>query len=208
MIRWLFFIGILSIAGMANFSSEAQAQEPEVLTEVDREPRFKGNPSRPEKFLEKHLSYPEEARLKMIEGVVKISFVITDNGKLVEPSVEKGVDPLLDNEALRLVGMMDEWRPAKKDGEKIDAEMILPVTFELSQDTKKLMQTFSDKGLADEMPLFVIDDKIVNTYVEIPHYNVKSVRVMKGEKAIERYGEKARNGVVIIKTKRGTPPVR
>jgi hypothetical protein len=70
------------------------------------------------------------------------------------------------------------------------------------------MNTLKEAGLTENMPLFVIDDKKVKEYIEVPHYNVKSVRVMKGEKAIERFGEDAQNGVVIINTKRGTPPVK
>ncbi len=58
------------------------------------------------------------------------------------------------------------------------------------------------------MPLFVIDDQIAKATIKIADYNVKSVRVVKGEKAIEKFGPDAKNGVVIITTKRGTPPVR
>ncbi len=205
--RWfLFFIFVFALGMTGN--NHVVAQNLEVKTEVDRSPKFKGKPSKPGKFLENHLSYPDEARLKMIEGVVDVSFIVSEDGKLLEPTIEKGVDPLLDNEALRVVSKMDEWRPAKKDGEKVDARMVLSVPFRLSEDEKELMETFREYGLTEEMPLFVIDDKIVNTYVEVPQYNVKSVRVMKGGKAIDRFGEKARNGVVIITTKRGTPPVR
>jgi outer membrane receptor for ferrienterochelin and colicin len=77
----------------------------------------------------------------------------------------------------------------------------------LSPDEKELMQTLKENGLTENMPLFVIDDKIVKEYIELPQYNVKSVRVMKGQKAIDRFGSDAKNGVVIITTKRGTPPV-
>ncbi|MFW6043228.1 MAG: TonB family protein [Marinilabiliaceae bacterium] len=206
--RWFLLFVLLLAIGVTGLNEAVLAQNLEVKTEVDRQPKFKGKPSKPEKFFERHLSYPEEARLKMIEGVVDVSFLVSEDGKLIEPDIEKGVDPLLDNEALRVVSKMEEWRPAKKDGDKVDARVVLSVPFRLSEDEKALMETFHEYGLTEEMPLFVIDDKIVNTYVEIPEYNVKSVRVMKGEKAVDRFGEKARNGVVIITTKRGTPPVR
>ena len=206
--RWYLLFLFVFAVGMTGFINDVDGQNIDVITAVDRAPKFKGKPSKPGKFFEKYLSYPDEARLKMIEGVVEVSFIVSEDGKLLEPNIEKGVDPLLDNEALRVVSKMEEWRPAKKDGKKVDAQVVLSVPFRLSEDEKALMETFREYGLTEEMPLFVIDDKIVNTYVEVPHYNVKSVRVMKGEKAIDRFGEKARNGVVIITTKRGTPPVR
>ena len=206
--RWYLLFLFVFAVGMTGFINDVDGQNIDVKTDVDHAPKFKGKPSKPVKFFEKYLSYPDEARLKMIEGIVDVSFIVSEDGKLLEPNIEKGVDPLLDNEALRVVSKMEEWRPAKKDGEKVDARVVLSVPFRLSEDEKMLMETFREYGLTEEMPLFVIDDKIVNTYVEVPHYNVKSVRVMKGEKAIDRFGEKARNGVVIITTKRGTPPVR
>ncbi|MFW6267724.1 MAG: TonB family protein [Marinilabiliaceae bacterium] len=206
--RWFLLFVLLLAIGVTGLNEAVLAQNLEVKTEVDRQPKFKGKPSKPEKFFERHLSYPEEARLKMIEGVVDVSFLVSEDGKLIEPDIEKGVDPLLDNEALRVVSKMEEWRPAKKDGDKVDARVVLSVPFRLSEDEKALMETFHEYGLTEEMPLFVIDDKIVNTYVEVPEYNVKSVRVLKGEKAIDRFGDKAQKGVVIITTKRGTPPVR
>jgi len=41
----------------------------------------------------------------------------------------------------------------------------------------------------------------------LPDYNLKSLKVLKGEKAYEKYGERAKNGVIEITTKRGTPPI-
>lgn len=190
------------------FSSVGFSQNITVHSDVDRAPKFKGKPSNPEKFLDKYMSYPEEARLEIIEGNVNVSFMVTSDGKLMEPKIEKSVDPLLDSEALRLVSLMQEWKPAKKDGGFVDAKVSLSVPFELSQEEKEFFQLLEDKGLKDNVPLFVIDDKIVKEYIEVPQYNVKSIRVMKGEKAIERFGTEARNGVVIVTTKRGTPPVR
>jgi TonB family protein len=184
------------------------AQSVNVLDEVDRAPKFSGKPSDTAKFFEKYMNYPDEARLKMIEGVVEISGIVTDDGKLVEPAVEKSVDPLLDSEALRLVGLMQNWKPAKRDGKTINTRISLSVSFKLSPDEKEFMQVLKENGLTERMPLFVIDDKIVKEYIEVPQYNVKSVRVMKGQKAIDRFGSDAKNGVVIITTKRGTPPVR
>ncbi|MFO8000305.1 MAG: TonB family protein [Marinilabilia sp.] len=206
--RLFLFTGFLVAVLLVVPVEKGIAQSGEVHTEVDRQPKFKGKPSRPDKFFDRHMSYPDEARLNTIEGVVEVSFIVSEEGRLHEPEIKEGVDPLLDSEALRLVSKMEEWRPAKKDGEKVTTRMVLPVEFKLKQEERELMETLQEYGLTEEMPLFVIDDKIAKTYIEVPDYNVKSVRVMKGEKAIERYGEEARNGVVIITTKRGTPPVR
>ena len=53
----------------------------------------------------------------------------------------------------------------------------------------------------------MIDNVIVEDYAAIYDYNVESVRVIKGKKALDLYGERAQYGVVVIKSKRGTPPI-
>ncbi len=195
---------VLSFAG----SVVTSAQSADVVQEVDREAKFKGSPRDISKFLDNYMKYPEEARLQIIEGTVLVEAIVTSDGKLMEPGLVKNVDPLLDSEALRLVQLMQEWKPATKKGQPVASRVKIPVTFSLSQEEKALMQTLKQNGLTEKMPLFVIDDKVVKTYIEVPHYNVKSVRVMKGEKAVEKYGPDAKNGVVILTTKRGTRPIR
>ncbi len=59
-------------------------------------------------------------------------------------------------------------------------------------------------GDGDEQPLIIIDGK------EFPDMNmedvdqkkIETIEILKGDKAVEEYGEKAKNGVVIIKTRK------
>jgi len=203
----IFILSILLVLSGVIMTNPVMSQSLKIRSEVDREPVFKGKPGKIDRFFVEYMKYPKEARINMIEGVVEVSAVVTENGKLLEPQISQSVDALLDAEALRLVSLMQTWKPARKKGEEVDCKVLIKVPFTLSEDTKLLMQTLHDHGLTEKMPLFVIDDKIVKEYIEVPHYNVKSVRVMKGEKAVQRYGEQAKNGVVIVTTKRGTPPV-
>ncbi|WP_010662897.1 energy transducer TonB [Marinilabilia salmonicolor] len=204
-IKLLTGILLFCFLSVANFSA---AQSGEVAQEVDKDAKFKGSPRIIASFHEKYMNYPDDARLEMLEGTVEIEAIVTTDGKLMEPEIAVGVDPLLDSEALRLVRLMQEWKPAKKDGQEVNSRVRIPVKFSLSDEERAFMQTLRNNGLTDKMPLFVIDDKVAKAYIEVPHYNVKSVRVLKGEKALEQYGPDAKNGVVIITTKRGTPPVR
>ena len=43
-----------------------------------------------------------------------------------------------------------------------------------------------------------VDGKQVKDSIQIPVDEFKTIEVLKGEEAIEKYGEKARNGVIII----------
>ncbi len=199
----IFGWGTLSAGTLIN----AQSRD-SVYTVVDRAPKFKGNPSDPQRFFDRHMVYPQEARSEALQGVVNVSFIVTPEGRAVEASISKSIDPLLDSEALRLVELMDDWKPAVKDGKPVYSLVTLPVSFQLSEEVLVPLKILVKYGLQDKKPLYIIDDKIAEKYIEVPGYNVKSVRVMKGEKAVERYGPRANDGVVIITTKRGTPPVR
>lgn len=179
-----------------------------IFVDVDKVAKFKGKPSNIDKFTSKQLVYPDDAWRMGIEGVVLIEGVLTKEGQLMELSVKKSVDPLLDLEALRVVELMQNWRSAEKNKVAVHSKIVVPVNFTLTPDERDFVSTLKKYGLDKNPPLYILDDKVLHTRVEIPSYNVKSIRVLKGEKAIEKYGAKAQNGVVIITSKRGTPPVR
>ncbi|MCA0932424.1 M56 family metallopeptidase [Lutimonas saemankumensis] len=55
-----------------------------------------------------------------------------------------------------------------------------------------------------EKPLMIVDGKEIEggSLKDIDSKNIETVEVLKGDKAVEKYGEKAKDGVVIIKTKK------
>jgi len=177
-----------------------------IYTNVDKLPAFKGKPGKINKFIVSKINYPKEAWLNCIEGTVQVSFVVTKDGTLMNVSIEEGVDPLLDLEAIRVVELMKEWKPAVKSKEQVHYRMTVSAPFFMSQEEKDFVETLKKHGLDKNQPLYVIDNKIVNTIIFIQSYNLKSMRILKGEKALEKYGEQGKNGVIEITTKRGTPP--
>jgi TonB family protein len=179
-----------------------------VYDKVDKLPKFKGKPASVAKFVDQHIVYPDEAWRNQIEGLVLVQGVIAKDGSLLNLSIKESVDPLLDMEALRVVEMMSTWRPAQVNGANVNSKVVVPVHFSLSPDEREFVQTMKKYGLDINPPLYVLDNKIVMSRIQIPSYNVKSIRVLKGEDAVKRFGEKAKNGVVIIESKRGTQPLR
>ena len=70
--------------------------------------------------------------------------------------------------------------------------------------TKNDMSPESKLSFPEEInPIFIIDGKIISKeeWEELNTDNIQKIEVMKGEKAVEKYGEKAGNGAVIITTK-------
>lgn len=87
------------------------------------------------KYIAKNLKYPEDAINKEISGRVIVQFAINKNGEVVDPVIVKGVDPLLNDEALRVVKSSPSWTPGKQEGETVKVLFTFPINFAL-QDNK------------------------------------------------------------------------
>ena len=66
--------------------------------------------------IDTEIKEPAEAEEKGVQGRVTLSFTVTSTGKVCDVKVLRGVDPLLDNEAVRVVEMSPDWTPGMKDG--------------------------------------------------------------------------------------------
>lgn len=100
-------------------------------TEADKMPEYPGGTEGLTKYLVNNIRYPEAAAKANTTGKVFVSFIVTKDGKVSKPAIKRGVSKELDNEALRVISAMPNWIPAEKDGKKVDAEMVLPVSFKL-----------------------------------------------------------------------------
>lgn len=120
-----------------NDSSKSNAPaNREVFVSVEHIPEYPGGMGEMMKFLANNIRYPEEAMLKNIQGRVIIKFIVTKDGDVVEPSIVKGVDPSLDQEAMRVVNAMPKWKPGMNNGKPVDCFFTLPVAFKLQEDIK------------------------------------------------------------------------
>ncbi len=104
--------------------------------DCDRKPTFLGS-SDPARFLEKwvyhYLKYPDAAVENGIQGRVLVDFVIDAKGKVTDVKVLKGVDPLLDEEAVRVISASPDWKPGYVRGKKVPSRMSLYVEFRLKE---------------------------------------------------------------------------
>lgn len=95
-------------------------------------PEYPGGLQELMNFLMQNVKYPDAAKAKGLEGKVVVRFTVDAKGKVVNPTVIKSVDPMLDAEALRVVGKMPAWKPASVDGKPVDSQFVVPVSFKLS----------------------------------------------------------------------------
>lgn len=105
--------------------------EGQIFTVVEEQPSFPGGLPALFKYLAAEVKYPVIAQENGIQGRVVTSFVVDKEGNIKQVKVERGVDPALDAEALRVVKAMPKWIPGKQKGEVVAVRYILPVQFKL-----------------------------------------------------------------------------
>jgi protein TonB len=94
-------------------------------------PQFPGGEAELMNFLRSNLQYPLECKEKAIEGRVVVKFIIDEFGKIICLHVHRTLHPALDKEALRVVKLMPDWKPASNNGVPCKACYILPILFKL-----------------------------------------------------------------------------
>lgn len=98
----------------------------------DTMPEFAGGMSALMAFLHENMHYPEDAKKAQKEGRVICSFVVSDKGKVTNAHIVKssGTESL-DEEALRIINAMPDWTPGIQNGETVNVNFTLPITFKL-----------------------------------------------------------------------------
>ena len=115
----------------ARAAKEAETAEP--VTEVEQMPAFPGGSYGLMSFLARNIKYPAEAQENGIQGRVIVQVVIDTDGSVTEAKINKGVDPYLDKEALRVVTSMPKWAPGKVGDKAVKVTFTFPVNFRLSE---------------------------------------------------------------------------
>jgi TonB family protein len=108
----------------------------EPLNRVDEMPEYPGGENALLDFIKKNIKYPKEALTKKLEGKVIVRFIVTKEGKSEAISVLKGINPAIDAEAIRVIGLIKNWEPGKLNGKVVNVWYMIPVTFELPKPTK------------------------------------------------------------------------
>lgn len=120
----------------ANVSEKAVAID-SVMQIPEEMPKFPGGDKALIEFLQKNVKYPVEAQKKGVEGRVVVSFVVEKDGSLTEIKTVKSVDPLLDEEAVRVVSAMPKWEPGKQKGKPVRVKYNVPISFKLTGSATK-----------------------------------------------------------------------
>jgi len=105
----------------------------EPLIFVEEMPEFIGGAEALNKFIAESIKYPALARENGIKGKVFVRFCVNYKGEIQDVSLARGVDPILDEEAVRVVKTLPKWRPGKQAGKAVNVWYTVPINFKLQE---------------------------------------------------------------------------
>ena len=105
-----------------------------VFSIVDKMPQYPHGERELAGFIAHQLRYPKEARQQGIEGRILCSFIVAADGSISNIEVVQGLNPQLDNEAIRVLSLMSKWTPGENNGEKVNVKCLLPIDFKIDEE--------------------------------------------------------------------------
>lgn len=189
---------------------------------LENPPKFPGGISDFYKFLADNIKYPEEAAKQNIEGNVFVSFIVEKDGSLNDIKIDRPLGYGTDEEAVRVLKLSPKWNPGTQNGKTVRVKYNLPIKFNLGKrhtGAVKGIRIESQEGAikltGDQIvlrgkdfedgksPLYVLDGEILENgkISGIDPKTIETINILKDDNGVALYGEKAKNGVIIVTTK-------
>lgn len=127
------FTVILLVLMSFSIDSTAQDSTEKIYVVVDQQPQFKGGEKARAKYLVNEIQYPENAAKQGIDGVVFVQFIVEKDGTVTNIKIKRGVNELLDAEAMRVVKNMPKWIPGMQKGKPVRVMVNMPIRFKLDK---------------------------------------------------------------------------
>lgn len=171
-----------------------------------------------------NVNYPEDAENEGIGGRLMVSYELSEEGVITQVEILKGVHASIDAEVLRVIKSSPKWeKPAMKEGVPVKVSYVMPMNFMLNDhDNSQTVTVLGDHEVLDDINivgylqqpdekfsgtnipknvLIIVDDQEVKNLEGIDPADIDNIVVLKDKAALEKYGEKGRKGVIIIKRK-------
>lgn len=203
---------------VVGYASKAGEEDDPVSEMVDQMPSFPGGIRALMEYLATNMRYPVEAQKNKIQGRVIVGFIVGKTGDVRKAHVLHGVDPDLDAEAVRVIESLPKWTPGMLHGKAVAVKYTMPVTFRLTAGTPDSKPTDAsgalDKGMflsfkEGKQPLCLVDGKEVDFAImrALKPESIEHIKVVSDKATLDKeYGEKGKNGVLLIQLKKQDRP--
>ena len=101
------------------------------LSKLGVQPEFPGGMAAMYEYLASTIQYPDGALKENVQGKVFVQFVVGSDGKVRDAEVRRGVRKDLDDEAVRAISTMPDWKPGQMNGKAVATRFTVPIDFKL-----------------------------------------------------------------------------
>ncbi|TAL74322.1 MAG: energy transducer TonB [Bacteroidetes bacterium] len=106
----------------------SETNEPLFMVEVM--PSFKGGDiNKFREWVQKRTNYPQIAIDNKIQGRVFLTFIVETDGSVSNVTIVKGVDPIIDNEAVKAIQSSPKWSPGLQRGQPVRVRYSMSLFF-------------------------------------------------------------------------------
>ena len=127
---------LIILASLFAFNNQAYSffmpKDTMVYDMPEQMPQFPGGADAMEHFISDNIKYPTVAKEKGIQGKVYVQFIVEKDGTLTHVKIRRGAHESLNNEAIRVIKMMPNWKPGSMRGKVVRVRYTIPITFALS----------------------------------------------------------------------------
>lgn len=190
---------------VAGVTVGASKDDGRVFDVVEEQPRYPGGTNALMTYLRDNIKYPAEAAKAGIQGKVIVQFVVGKDGTVRDVKPIRNISPELDAEAVRVVAAMPKWVPGYQRGEAVNVRYTLPVNFRMDGRSGSESQKAAGSNIAFSDDVYYVVDGVHVSAAELKKISadkINSIEVFKGESAVEKFGEQAKNGAIVVSTKK------
>ncbi len=131
---------LFAMIASLNFATAQTSNTPE------QRPQFPGGDKALMLYLAENLKYPKTAQESSIEGKVLIRFLVDKTGKVSDVKVLRGIGGGCDEEAVRVVKNLPDFKPAMQDGVPVKTFYNIPVFFKLDNNEREIIKIAAPDG--------------------------------------------------------------
>ena len=123
-------------AGIVETAAEALEKNPDAVLPfalVESKPTFNGGDANDfSKWVNENIVYPQSAIDDNISGKVILQFTVSKEGDVKDVKVLRGVNEVLDAEAVRVVSASPKWEAGSQNGVPVSVNYTFPVVFRIN----------------------------------------------------------------------------
>lgn len=193
----LFLVLLLSLENVhAQSAIDTANVNDEVFLVAEQMPSFPGGQEALMKFITENLKYPNG--MSDIGGKVFVQFIVEKDGSISGTQILKGLYPAFDEEAMRVIRSMPDWKPAMQNGMPVRMQMYMPVNFTAVHSSINTSNTFGHTDVQSVgQELIYTHPQMMPTYPSGPFGMTEFIR--KNLMIPKDARRKGISGIVIVK---------